>query len=344
MTVESLPDLKQTVDLSDAMLESFYAMREGKSPAMLEMPEAAEDPAADHALFVLSSDLYNRRGAVLTLRPGDYRIDLIAQEEECFVPLQTMSDVFFSYFYINFVYNGEKVIGDVAGGSLFAQASEAAWENMSEGFAMFNFHELCFFMDAFYGLKAEHDIDSFADFFSLDAGLFPQLSGTDAMAFDYAMTRVMSLFLDDGHSAVTSYSWRSGLGSGQGAAFLAMSANFGYSGQGKTEIQSAMRAARNAAYPEGVPGYEEIGATAFITFDSFTVGRSFEEYYELENPDDPQDTIELLMYANRRVRREGSPVKNIVMDLSMNGGGSASAASQLPAGLPGKPGSRCAIR
>ena len=326
VTAEYLPDLKQTMVLSDAILENFYAMREGKQPEKMEMPAAAEDPAADHALFVLSNTIYNRRGNVLTLRPGDYQIDLAAQEEECYIPLQTMSDVFFSYFYITFVFNGEKVIGDVSGGELTPQAGEAAWEDMSEGFAMFNFRELCFFLDAFYGLKAEHDIDSFSDFFALDAGLLPQLTGTDALAFDYAMTRVMSLFLDDGHSAVTSYSWRSGIGTGMGAAFLAMGANYGYSGQGKTEIQTAMTAARKAAYPEGVPGYEEIGDTAFITFDSFTTARSFEEYYELEDPDNPQDTIELLMYANRQIRREGSPVKNIVMDLSMNGGGTVSAA------------------
>lgn len=171
-----------------------------------------------------------------------------------------------------------------------------------------------------------YNIDSFSDFFALDAALFPQLTGTDAVAFDCAMTRVMSLFLDDGHSAVTSYSWRSGLGSGQGAAFLAMNANFGYSGQEKTEVKNVLTSARKAAYPEGVPGYEEIGDTAFITFDSFTTKRSFEEYYEPENPDDPQDTVELLMYANRQVRREGSPVKNIVMDLSLNDGGSVSSA------------------
>ena len=326
VTAESLPDLKQTMNLSDAMLESFYAMREGKKPEAMEMPAAAEDPAADHALFVLSNTLYNRRGAVLTLRPGDYQIDLAEQEGECYIPLQTMSDVFFSYFYVTFLFNGEKVIADVAGGTLAPQAGEAPWENMCEGFAMFNFRELCFFLDAFYGLKAEHDIDSFADFFALDAGLLPQLTGTDALAFDYAMTRVMSLFLDDGHSAVTNFSWRSGVGTSQAAAFMAMAANFGYSGQEKTEAKSALTAARKAAYPDGVPGYAEIGDTAFITFDSFTTGRSYEEYYELENPDDPQDTVELLMYANRQVRREGSPVKNIVMDLSLNGGGSASAA------------------
>ena len=314
------------MDLSKAMLESFYAMREGKSPETMAMPAAAEDPAADHALFVLSNTLFNRRGAVLTLRPGDYQIDLAGQEGECYIPLQTMSDVFFSYFYVTFLFNGEKVIADVAGGTLAPQAGEVPWEDMSEGFAMFNFRELCFFLDAFYGLKAEHDIDSFADFFALDARLLPQLTRTDALAFDYAMTRLMAQFVDDGHSAVTTFSWRSGIGTSQAAALMAMAANFGYSGQEKTAVKNALTFARKAANPDGVPGYEEIGDTAFISFDSFTTGRSWEEYYALEDPDNPQDTVELLMYANRQVRREGSPVKNIVIDLSMNGGGTVSAA------------------
>ena len=63
-----------------------------------------------------------------------------------------------------------------------------------------------------------------------------------------------------------------------------------------------------------------------MTFDAFTVKRKPEEYYELEYFDDPQDTIELMIYANRMVRREGSPVKNIVIDLSLNGGGESDAA------------------
>ena len=69
---------------------------------------------------------YNRRGTILTLCPGDYWIDLLAQEEECFIPLQTMNDIFSSCFWLCFVFNSKKGFGDVAGGMLSAQAGEAA--------------------------------------------------------------------------------------------------------------------------------------------------------------------------------------------------------------------------
>ncbi len=189
---------------------------------------------------------------------------------------------------------------------------------------MFNFRELCFAMDYFYGLKKEHRIDSFIDFLALDAGVFAQLSGTDSIAFDAALTGILMRFFDDGHSAIFRNSWRSG--QPQGMVMVSMFANMGYSPVTRNKEGTRLTKARTNAYPDGIPAYEEIGDTAFVTFDSFTAKRKPEEYYELENPDDPQDTIELMIYANRMVRREGSPIKNIVIDLSSNGGGASNAA------------------
>ena len=83
--------------------------------------------------------------------------------------------------------------------------------------------------------------------------------------------------------------------------------------------------ARKAVYRAWVPGYEEVGDTAFITFDEFSMIRP--DYYDLTiDRDNPQDTVDLIIYANSQIRREDSPIKNIVIDLSNNGGGNADAA------------------
>ena len=74
-----------------------------------------------------------------------------------------------------------------------------------------------------------------------------------------------------------------------------------------------------------MPGYEEVGDTAFITFDSFSANR--QNYFDPAiDYDDPQDTIDLIIYANSQIRREDSPIKNIVLDLSNNEGGESDAA------------------
>ena len=339
VSVTDLPDLKQTIDLSELLLEMMYADRDGQDTTVLQMKllsglKAEDDPAAEHTLFVSSNKVYNRNGEPLTMDLGKYSIDIVSQENECYLPLQTMSDVFFSLQYIYYVFNGEKVIGDVYNGQLIDQAYEAGPADMSQEYALFNFHELCFVMDYFYGLKAEHRIDSFSDFLALDAGVFAQLSGTDPIASDAALTEILMGFFDDGHSGLVRNSWRCGLP--KGIELLGMLANAGYSTKTKTLVTDRLSSARRAAYPNGVPGYEEIGDTAFVTFDKFTVNRKPEEYYEVEISDDPQDTIELMIYANRMVHREGSPVKNIVLDLSLNSGGESDAAIAVASWFTGE--------
>ena len=339
VSVTDLPDLKQTIDLSELLLEMMYADRDGQDTTVLQMKllgglKAEDDPAAEHTLFVSSNKVYNRNGEPLTMDLGKYSIDIVSQENECYLPLQTMSDVFFSLQYIYYVFNGEKVIGDVYNGQLIDQAYEAGPADMSQEYALFNFHELCFVMDYFYGLKAEHRIDSFSDFLALDAGVFAQLSGTDPIASDAALTEILMGFFDDGHSGLVRNSWRCGLP--KGIELLGMLANAGYSTKTKTLVTDRLSSARRAAYPNGVPGYEEIGDTAFVTFDNFTVNRKPEEYYEVEISDDPQDTIELIIYANRMVHREGSPVKNIVLDLSLNSGGESDAAIAVASWFTGE--------
>ena len=339
VSVTDLPDLKQTFDYSKIVLDMMYALKNGEDTTKLQIMaaggiRAAEDPAAEHTLFVSSNKVYNRNGKPLTMDLGKYKIDIVSRGDECYLPLQTMSDVFFSLQYIYYVFNGEKVIGDVYKGQLMDQAYEAKPADMSQEYALFNFHELCFVMDYFYGLKTEHRIDSFSDFLMLDAAAFAQLSGTDSIAFDAALTEILLQFFDDGHSAIIRNSWRSGLP--EGIEFISMLANMGYSTITKSGIGAKLTDIKKAAYPDGIPCYEEIGDTAFVTFDSFTVNRKPEEYYETELPDDPQDTIELMIHANRMVRREGSPVKNIVIDLSSNGGGNSDAAIAVASWFTGE--------
>ena len=199
VNVAELPDLKRGIDYNEFLLELMYASREGRDTTELQIKgvtglAAAEDPAAEHTLFVASNDVYNRNGMPLTMDLGKYQIDIVSREGECYLPLQTMSDVFFSLQYIYYIFNGENVIGDVYRGQLTDRAYEAKPADMSKEYAMFNFRELCFVLDYFYGLKAEHRIDSFIDFLALDAGVFAQLSGTDSIAFDAALTEILMRF------------------------------------------------------------------------------------------------------------------------------------------------------
>ena len=85
-----------------------------------------------------------------------------------------------------------------------------------------------------------------------------------------------------------------------------------------------------SAHPEALPGYYEVGDTAFVTFDSFVIGTeegNVIDYYALaEKGELPDDTVGLIIKAHQQITRENIPIRNVVLDLSCNTGGAAPAA------------------
>ena len=187
----------------------------------------------------------------------------------------------------------------------------------SEAFAEFGFNELSLMLDYQYGLKDNHGIDSFRDMFR-QIGLKNDLMSTDPAKADQALHDFLSFYLDDVHTYYNFASWMTG------------PANF----ERKNGISRTFNDDQENAYKElraqvmgGLVDYQEVGNTAYITFDEFSSDFTPEEYYDSLNADDYlPDTIGLMIAARRAIYREGSPVENVVLDLTCNTGGAADAA------------------
>ena len=220
----------------------------------------------------------------------------------------------------------------------------------------YHYYELLLMLDNFYGLKPEHDIKDFSTLLA-NTELAWKLSSTKPEDVDEAITRLCSTYLDDMHSGFNSRSWRSDPEASDG--LMNVFAKVGYTNANSGKITELFSNARRAAFPDGMPMYQEIGDTAFITFDEF-VGRESSCYYHMDEPQadefmmkfidmealqaqmadaikegkdpsgldlgqkEPVDTIRLFYYAYKQITRENSPIKNVVIDLSNNGGGSCS--------------------
>ena len=292
--------------------------------------DSLPDPAEDHTFFVSTGNSFNRFGGGTQLELANYGIRLYSVDGECYIPLQTMNDLFMNTNYLLFIYNGQTVVGSYSGGSLLERSYEAEPEEMSEEYAAFNYSELLFLLDTFYGLKPEHGIDSFRTVFSHNLNIADALKGAKSQDFDAAMAYLLGIYLDDLHSAYNGRSWRTPDEDGYFDLEL-MFSTFGHSLEKYMGLTFRYGSARDQFYPDGVPGYEEVGDTAFITFDEFTYAvDELEDYYELGLPatleECEDDTFKLIMYANQQIQRENTPIKNVVIDLSNNGGGFASAA------------------
>ena len=320
-------------------------MRPNPGAFLIDMLNDVENPDEGESFTYFGRMLsaYERYGKEVTINAGDYDIDFIAADGTCYIPLQTISDVMLSYYFVSIFYNGEAAF--FADKSAFGKPDELTPlgelyysvepHARSEAMAIFTYNELCLVLDTLYGLKGNHGITSF-NALAEDTGLIVELISTDPVEADAALYNLLTLHLDDLHSCFLMPSPLSGVHAADN--FL------NELGDGQSEINfdgqlTLYREARKVYYPDGVPVYEEVGNTAYITFDGFDPIPSGIDYYETPPTEDVEDTIGILIYAYRQITREDSPIENVVLDLSCNLGGSANTAVYTIASLLG----RCSV-
>ena len=260
---------------------------------------------------------YERYGEEITIPLSDYGIGMLHKDGGYYIPLQTFSDLFMATKSTSLMYNGEVVIIAL---SLTDDLSEIYYSvpksERSKEAAEFDYNELCLALDHYYGLKEVHRIKNFDAIFR-ECGYDHYLKGTNQTLADAALYQFIISQLDDLHSGFKSVSFRT-----DKDAYNKEISGFlrGYSDRSLRNEREALLKARAKYYPGGVPHYEEVGNTAYITFDSFKndhVG----DYYSAPKESELDDNIRLMQYAYDKITREGSPVKNVVMDLSVNTGG-----------------------
>ena len=223
---------------------------------------------------------YQRYGSEVTINAADYGVDFIARGGQCYVPMQTLGDLLLCNLYTSVFWNGEiAVFGspDVFGDSdaltpLGEKYYSVEPRARSAAMARFSYGELCLALDAMYGLKASHGIDRFDTLFG-DTGMKADLAGTDVVKASAALHQLFQMHLDDQHSAFILPSPLAGV---HAADRFQTDVGYGLSDLNAYREGTRYRKARSAVWPDGVPGYEEVGNTAFITLDNFKdkIGRA----------------------------------------------------------------------
>ena len=317
----------------------FFVHSSGEKSLLDIVASDAVDEEGNPLLFNrIQKGSFDRYGKELDLPLYDYDIQLFWSAEDglYLVPLQTLNDFLISPVCLSSIlFDGKAVYltnknSLIQDGELTEMGNEymyAPVEEMSEELAWYNYCELCLALDHLYGLKEIHDITSFDAIFR-ETGYRPYLASTDPNVSDGALYDFINYYLDDMHSGFNIASYRTDEAEVSTVDSLSVRLS-------DLDGQIYGGARSHADHP--IPTYEEVGNTAYITFDEFLMGKSPIQYYEegyehAEDPADPYgDTVGLIMYANEQIQREGSPIENVVIDLSVNGGGELDAAAFVAA-------------
>ena len=297
-----------------------------------------------------------RTGNTVALDAGSYEIDFVRKGDKYYIPVQTFSDIFLSGFgagvtlynthsliiYLegmDSLYNHDTGKYTKLGQVYYGKDGKYATGKVSETMSEFSVNEFCFAMDTLYGLKKEHNITAFKEVIvQRDTGF--NMYSTNAKKIDKELWNLIYQNVDDIHSryALSSYA--------SGADYkwkLYEKYGQGYARDFIFTFDEELKEFRKKYNPD-LKIYEEHGDTAYITFDGFELDFSSLLYLFGDEPgesnnitlDRVHDTIGLISYSVQQINRKDSPIKNVVLDLSLNGGGAVDAAAYVVAAFLGK--------
>ncbi|HBI52017.1 MAG TPA: hypothetical protein DDX72_04475 [Ruminococcaceae bacterium] len=333
--------------------DGFFTSSKTKTLLDLIMPVYE---TADFTFMLKTLESNERTGNTVTLDAGDYDIDFVRRGNKYYIPVQTFSDIFLSgfgagvtlynthslIFYLDGIeslYNNTTGKYSKLGQVYYGKDGKYATGKVSKTMSEFSVNEFCFAMDTLYGLKKEHNINSFKEVIvQRDTGL--NMYSTNAKKIDRELWNLIYQNVDDIHSRYALSSYASG-------ADYKWKLNEKY-GQGYARdfifaFDEELKEFRKKYNPD-LKMYEEYGDTAYITFDGFALDFSNladlfgDELGESNNItlDRVHDTVGLISYSVQQILRKDSPIKNVVLDLSLNGGGAVDAAAYVVAAFLGK--------
>jgi hypothetical protein len=269
-----------------------------------------------------------RSGGEYTIDLTPYGISMLLEEGKLYLPLASFGDLFFSPLGFALLYNGQALFVTIQGlndmGDLYYSAKTGS---RSASLAEFSYHELCLNLDMNYGLKDALNITSMDDFFG-KMGRREDLMSTDEAKVQDALSYLVMDDFDDGHSNTLGPSYL------LGSDYDIHADKFnGVSNTAYNKRMAIFSAARTSALGTYKP-YEVVDDTAYVTFDEFKSQQS--DYYASfpSEAQASQDTMALVGYSHKQILAN-SAIKNVVVDLSCNGGGEINACAYIASWLTG---------
>ena len=281
---------------------------------------------------------YDRTGGPARIDMAAYGIDFIYLDDQYYIPVQIMSDMLMPLSYVNFLYNTEALMffdfsTMLVGCDLGEIYYSVEPQERSPELIDFTYGEICMMMDCFFGFREEHKVNSFDEYFSqtfVDGVSLRDMLRGSSTDMETAICYLIAYGIDDLHSCFLLPGFYSGF---ETEPYVN---NAGTSSDKQLILMEKYRDAREMVYPDGVPAYEEFGNTAFVTFDRFSLPGK--DYYAQPADENAGDTFGIIEYAHSRIFREDSPIENVVLDLSCNGGGAEDAAIYVMSWMLGSAG------
>ena len=271
-----------------------------------------------------TNDLYYR-DATFEIDLDDYGFEVVDGSQMVWLPLFVLNTLFCAMGGLNLFYNGSKIfvtIGEVRNLPEYYNCldnKKAQTESMREAAV----NSLCFTFDILYGLKEEKGYERFADY--LDKDTLDRLHSTDSLENYAAYKDIVYKQLDELHTRLDlpSYYCDPGLAKVTRDDFGDFYSEF----HERRDVQKELRGSV-------ITNTEEVrfeDDMAVITLDSFDVGMISQIYDQDGNVKEDAwkyDSYHYMHYCMNQIENHPG-INKVVLDLSLNGGGSLAAMEKV---------------
>ena len=301
------------------------------------------EPDEDYPyLYVLPLAVDPESPVPFVLRPGNYGIDLRMGEDGLYFPVGTLCDLFAQPTLYYVIYNGEKLyVVDYIGNR---QENSAIYEDehlcdamaagRSRDLTDFTYRELCLNVDAFYGHPGQEYIHDQLDEAGLDKLLrsrYPEVKGwllsqNPSEYFGALYHLYWGLLYDGGHTAPISSMLDTILLDSNTirALYDAPYIDGIYNYYRVHDVYDTLNRMQDTFYQGGY--YMEHGDTAIIRIDGFDVDyEGWRAYYAGEGEMPFEDDALGTAYRGLQRAAANPAIKNVIFDVSTNGGGDTGA-------------------
>ncbi|WP_407385775.1 dockerin type I domain-containing protein [Ruminococcus sp.] len=316
----------------------------------------------NHPFIKLSESKDPAEPAPLTLHLGEYGIDLRGDETGVYAPIATVSDIFASTEMIYVICAGERIYtkdytkAHQPTAALDSDPAffEAIYADHPADLADFTYRELCFNLDTWYGEPGQEWLHNDLETKKIDQILtekYPdvkaKLQSADCFTFFTGLNYLINgLLFDGGHTMITSAMLRDEqlvTPVIQSMTNLDYAQKYIYTSFYKQRDTKKRVEARDAAY--GDDYYIEKGDTAMIHFDAFVVDYTGWKNFYAGTGERPlifqdaegtkYDTVGTVLSGLERAK-QNPEIKNIIIDMSCNGGGDSAAMLSIEWLMKGK--------
>ena len=338
---------------------------------MILTQEGMDNVYLDGAPYVRVEDTqYTPEKSLVTYDLSEYQIDIRADDRGLYLPIATLCDMYSDLVYHSAFYDGTKVYVEDTNEDNAPYMTDPDYENDNytavqrpADLADFTYRELCFAIDHFYGLPgrcvlndavAEKGLDqALTDFGPAGEETKRLIRSTDMGEYLAGMNYLNYFFYDGGHTFIfPGYMGESLMSEELKERYTAVRNDHSeleelYKGallefSSLSEENSGKKALRDAAYGKDVT-YVKRGDTAVCVFDTFSAAdiNAMSDYLAgktKELPVNGGDPIAIFLDALRQAS-EDEEVRNLVIDVSNNLGGSADIVAAMSAVILGDKGS-----